>query len=158
MNELGDHEIQFIHEMNIKIQHLDKLDGLSPETKQMIQKGVETTKNNSEIILNIAINYGSRNEILKAIRSIAAENAKPQDIDEEFFYKYLYTANIPDPDLIIRTGGEMRLSNFLLWQAAYTEFYVTPTLWSDFDSAEIEKTLSIYSQRQRRLRGLEPEG
>ena len=105
--------------------------------------------------LNIAFNYGGRTEILDAVCRLVADGIPPQSIDEALFGKYLYTADLPDPDLVIRTAGEMRLSIFLLWQTAYSEYYFTPTLWPDFSKEEIERALIAYSQRQRRFGGLE---
>jgi undecaprenyl diphosphate synthase len=103
--------------------------------------------------LGVALNYGGRAEILDAIKRIAAEKIPPRDIDENLFNKYLYTAGFPDVDLLIRTSGEMRTSNFLIWQSAYSEYYFTPVLWPDFDEEELEKALLAYSQRQRRFGG-----
>ncbi len=99
----------------------------------------------------MAFNYGGRAEILDAVRRMLAEGLPPERIDDDVFRSYLYTAELPDPDLIIRTAGEMRLSNFLLWQSAYAEYYATPTYWPDFDAAEIDRALEAYSHRQRRF-------
>jgi len=111
---------------------------------------VEQTKHNSRLILNIAFNYGGRDEIVRAIRLMLADDVKPDDINPEMVSKYLYTAGIPDPDLIIRTSGELRISNFLIWQAAYSEWYVTPTYWPDFGKEELRKALDEYASRDRR--------
>jgi undecaprenyl diphosphate synthase len=110
------------------------------------------------MVLSIAFNYGGRNEILDAVRRIIKDRIPAERVDEALFNDYLYTAGLPEPDLIIRTGGEMRLSNFLTWQAAYSEYYFTPTLWPDFDEAEIEKALLDYSHRERRFGGLRAMG
>ncbi len=104
--------------------------------------------------LGFAFNYGGRTEILDAVRHIIAEGIPPQNIDEKLFNNYLYTADLPDVDLLIRTGGELRISNFLIWQTAYSEYYFTDVLWPDFDEKEIEKALLSYKQRQRRFGGL----
>jgi len=104
--------------------------------------------------LSLAFNYGGRGEILDAVRRIIADGISPQRLDEKLFNNYLYTAGLPDVDLIIRTGGEVRISNFLIWQATYSEYYFTDVLWPDFDEKEIEKALLSYSQRQRRFGGL----
>ncbi|MBA7692330.1 Isoprenyl transferase [subsurface metagenome] len=104
--------------------------------------------------LDFAFNYGGRTEILDAVHRIIAEGIPPQNIDEKLFSNYLYTAGLPDVDLLIRTGGELRISNFLIWQAAYSEYYFTDVLWPDFDEKEIEKALQSYRQRQRRFGGL----
>jgi undecaprenyl diphosphate synthase len=104
--------------------------------------------------LGIALNYGGRMEIVEAARRIIAEGVPPQDIDEKIFGRYLYTADYPDVDLVIRTGGEIRTSNFLIWQAAYSEYYFTPVLWPDFNEEELDKALLTYSRRHRRFGGL----
>jgi undecaprenyl diphosphate synthase len=109
------------------------------------------------LILNVAFNYGGRAEIIDAVRQIAAEGIPPERIDEETFNRYLTTGGLPDPDLVIRTGGDMRLSNFLIWQSAYAEFYSTSTFWPDFDRQELHKALLAYGQRDRRFGGLAPE-
>ena len=109
------------------------------------------TKDNQRITLNVAFNYGGRAEILGAVRRIVQEGVPLQDIDEATFSSYLDTAGMPDPDLIIRTAGEMRLSNLLLWQSAYSEYYCTPAFWPDFDSRELRLALKAYSQRPRRF-------
>jgi undecaprenyl diphosphate synthase len=101
--------------------------------------------------VSVAFNYGGRAEILDAVRRMLADGLPPERIDDDVFRSYLYTAELPDPDLIIRTAGEMRLSNFLLWQSAYAEYYATPTYWPDFDAAEIDRALETYSHRQRRF-------
>jgi undecaprenyl diphosphate synthase len=109
------------------------------------------TRNNDRITLNVAFNYGGRAEILDAVRHMMQDGVPPQDLTEELLSSYLYTANLPDPDMIVRTGGEWRLSNFLIWQAAYAEYYTTPTFWPDFDEAELDKALVEYSHRERRF-------
>jgi undecaprenyl diphosphate synthase len=119
-----------------------------------IRKAIELTKNNTGITFSFAFNYGGRIEILDAVRCIIAKGIPPENIDENLFNSYLYTASLPNVDLLIRTGGELRISNFLLWQAAYSEYYFTEVLWPDFDRKEVEKALIAYSQRQRRFGGL----
>jgi undecaprenyl diphosphate synthase len=108
------------------------------------------TKNNDRLILSVAFNYGGRDEIIHAIRDMVADGLKPDEINEEVMDKYLYTAGVPNPDLIIRTSGEMRLSNFLIWQAAYAEWYVTQTLWPDFGKEELRKAIADFAMRDRR--------
>jgi undecaprenyl diphosphate synthase len=115
---------------------------------------VELTKNNTRITLNVAFNYGGRAEILDATRRLLEEGVHPDQLDEELFGRYLYTAGQPDPDLIIRTAGEMRVSNFLIWQGAYAEYYSTPTYWPDFNEGELQKALLAFSQRERRFGGI----
>ena len=101
--------------------------------------------------MNVAFNYGGRAEILHAVRRIVRDGVPPEQIDEDLFDSYLYTAGLPDPDLIVRTSGEMRVSNLLVWQGAYAEFYATPTYWPDFDKEELRLALEHYSRRQRRF-------
>ncbi len=145
-----------LHKKGAKLCHLGSLEGLSAKLQQTILNVTELTKNNTEMIVNFAFNYGGRSEILDAVRHLIAEKVSPQSIDEKSFSNYLYTAGLPDVDLVIRTGGEIRISNFLLWQAAYSEYYFTPILWPDFSEAELDKALVTYSQRQRRFGGLQP--
>ena len=116
-----------------------------------IQSSFEKTKNNSNITLSVAYDYGGRDDIINAIKNIIAEEIKPDNITETLLKDFLYTKDIPDPDLIIRTGGEMRLSNFMLWQASYSEFYATNTLWPDFDEKQINKAINEYTRRQRKF-------
>ena len=116
-----------------------------------INKAIELTKNNTGMTLSFGLNYGGRLEILDAVRHIIAEGIPIQNIDERLFNSYLCTAGLPDVDLVIRTSGEFRISNFLIWQAAYSEYYFTEVLWPDFNQKELEKALLVYSQRQRRF-------
>ncbi len=144
-----------LHKNGVRLRHIGSLEGVSEQMKQAIQSAIELTKHNDRITLNVAFNYGGRAEILNAIKRMIQDGVTPDQIDEKFFERYLYTAGLPDPDLIIRTAGEMRLSNFLIWQAAYAEYYSTPTYWPDFDKAELYKALVAFSQRQRRFGKLE---
>lgn len=135
----------------VRLQHLGRLDELSPKLRESIRRALATTKDNTTITLNVAFNYGGRQEIVDAVRRIIADGVEPGDIDEELVSRYMYTAGQPDPDLIIRTGGEMRLSNYLIWQSAYAEYYATPAYWPDFNEEELEQALFVYSQRDRRF-------
>lgn len=156
--EMIDRETKVLHKKGVKLAHLGKVDELATELRDKVRKAIELTKNNTGMTLSIAFDYGGRTEILEAVRRIIYDDVPAEDITESLFGSYLYTADVPDPDLIIRTAGEMRLSNFLIWQAAYGEFYSTPTLWPDFDEKEIEKALIAYSRRERRFGGLKAEG
>jgi len=143
-----------IHEKGIKLRHLGRLGELPRSLQLAINRGVELTKNNTGMLLSIAFNYGGRIEILDTVRHIIADGIPPENIDEKLFSSYLYTAGLPDVDLVIRTAAELRLSNFLIWQSAYSEYYFTDVLWPEFDKKEMEKALLDYSQRQRRFGGL----
>ena len=154
LEESIDKETVELHKQNVRLRHLGRLDGLPPHLQQAVTRAIELTKNNTGMTLSFAFNYGGRNEILNAVRHLVAEGVPPQEITEELFSRYLYTAGLPDVDLLIRTGGELRISNFLIWQAAYSEYYFTEVLWPDFGRKEIEKALLVYSQRQRRFGGL----
>jgi len=140
-----------LHKNGVQIRHSGRLEGISPELQEQIRHALEVTKNNDRIILNVAFNYGGRSEILDAVRQIIRDGIDPDELTEEIFSRYLYTGDLPDPDLIIRTGGEYRLSNFLIWQAAYSEYYTTPTYWPDFDKDELYKALAEYAARERRF-------
>lgn len=154
MNLLGQvirRETKNLHENGVCIRHSGRLEGIAPNLAQQIQEAIQLTCNNQRIILNVAFNYGGRAEIVDAVRHIMRDGHPPEAVTEELISAYLYTGGLPDPDLIIRTGGEYRLSNFLLWQAAYAEYYATPTFWPDFDEAEFAAALIEYSQRERRF-------
>ena len=146
-----DREVPELHRNGVRLRHLGRTEGLPERLVQKIETAMELTKDNDRLILNLAFNYGGRAEIVDATRRIIAEGIDPTAIDEKLFSNYLYTAGLPDLDLFIRTGGEMRLSNFLLWQTAYAEYYSTPIYWPDFDEAELEKALIAYSQRIRKF-------
>ncbi len=158
LGQVIDRESEELHRKGVRLRHLGRIDGLSQELQEKVRGAVELTKNNTTMTLSIAFDYGGRAEILEAIRSIIRAGTAPEDITEALLSSYLYTADVPEPDLVVRTAGEMRLSNFLIWQSAYSEYYSTPTLWPDFDEAEIEKALWTYSQRERRFGGLKAEG
>ena len=143
-----------LHNQGIRILHLGQLDRLSPSLQEAMKRAAELTKNNPGMTLAFAVNYGGRTEILDAVHRLISEGVPYQKIDEKLFGNYLYTAGLPDVALVIRTGGELRLSNFLIWQAAYAEYYFTEVLWPDINQEEIEKALLAYSQRQRRFGGL----
>ena len=144
-------EALVFHAKGIKLHHLGQLDGLSPSLRHSTRKALELTKNNVQMSLSFAFNYGGRSEILQAVRRIIQDGIPSESIDENLFNRYLYTNGLPEIDLLIRTGGEFRISNFLIWQMAYSEFYFTDVLWPDFDQTEVEKALATYSQRQRRF-------
>jgi len=146
-----DQETQAFHQENIRLVHLGRLDRLSQKLREKVLAAVELTKNNTGLTLCLAFDYGGRDEIVQATRRIASAGIPGDNIDESVFVQYLYSTDIPNPDLVIRTGGENRLSNFLLWQAAYSELYFTPVLWPDFGLKDVEEALSEYKSRQRRF-------
>ncbi|MBM4453571.1 MAG: isoprenyl transferase [Chloroflexi bacterium] len=156
LEEKLDEGDEVAREKKIRVRHLGNLEGLPQKIQKRIREAVEQTKNNTGMTLCLAFNYGGRDEIVQAARRMVSDKLNVKKINETTFSKYLYSEDIPDPDLIIRTGGEMRLSNFLTWQSAYAEIYFTPVLWPDFDKKEIEKALATYSKRQRRFGHVEP--
>jgi undecaprenyl diphosphate synthase len=147
-------EARELHKNGVKIRHIGRLEGISASLQKAIHRALKLTENDTGMTLNFAFNYGGRAEILDAVRKYVTSGEPVDHIDEASFREYLYTAGLPDVDLVIRTGGEIRTSNFLIWQAAYSEYYFTPVLWPDFNEAELEKALQEYSQRQRRFGGL----
>jgi undecaprenyl diphosphate synthase len=140
-----------LHENGVQIRHLGTLQGVPEHLARRIREALELTRHNDRLILNVAFNYGGRAEIVEAVRHIVREGIPADAIDESTITARLYTAGLPDPDLIVRTAGEFRLSNFLLWQAAYAEYYSTPVFWPDFDEAELQKALEAYAARERRF-------
>jgi undecaprenyl diphosphate synthase len=156
LRQVLDREVPKLHKQGVQLRHVGRLERIPPELEQGVRDAIELTKNNNRLVLNVAFNYGGRAEIVDAIRNIMADGVSPQEVDEGLVSGYMYTAGQPDPDLIIRTSGEMRLSNFLVWQAAYAEFYASPALWPDFGKDELYKALQEFNQRERRF-GLVPE-
>jgi undecaprenyl diphosphate synthase len=151
MGRVIDRELTELHKEGVQIRHIGRLERTPPKLQQKIRDAIKLTKDNRQLILNVAFDYGGRAELVDAIRRIIAAGVPAEQVDEALVSNYVYTAGLPDPDLIIRTSGEMRVSNFLLWQGAYAEFYVTPALWPDFDKDELYKALQDYSQRERRF-------
>ncbi len=146
-----------LKEADIRLRHIGHLEKLPRGLKLAIKKGLRETRGNSGMTLTLAFDYGGRMEIVDAARRIIADGHPPREIDEALFNRYLYTAELPDVDLVIRTSGEYRISNFLLWQSAYSEYYFTDVLWPDFNETEVDKALAVYSQRRRRFGGLSPD-
>mgnify|MGYP002478806148 FL=1 len=143
-----------LHKNGVQIRHLGSLDELPEHLQHEIRKALELTKYNDRLVLSVAYNYGGRAEIVHAVKRIILEGVPPDKIDEHLFSQYLYTAGLPDPDLIIRTAGEMRLSNFLIWQAAYAEYWSTPVFWPDFTKEHLKQAVEDYGRRQRKFGGL----
>ncbi len=144
-------ESENLHREGVRIRHIGDLDGLPQDLSTAIEYAIDLTRDNDRLTLSVAFNYGARAEILTAMRRMISDGVAPDSVDEDTFESYLDTAGIPDPDLIIRTAGEMRMSNFLLWQAAYAEFYSTPVLWPDFDASEVEKAIDAFRHRRRKF-------
>lgn len=156
LEDVIDRELNDLHKQGVQLRHMGKLGDLSPSLQVKVRNAIELTKNNQRLILNIAWNYGGRQELVEVVRKIAQANIPPEEITEQTINNNLFTAGLPDPDLIIRTSGEMRVSNFMIWQGAYAEYYVTPTLWPSFNQAELEKAIEAFNQRERRY-GLVPD-
>lgn len=148
-------ELREMVDEDVQIQFMGNLQALPKSLQAQIERSVTATQHNQGILFTVATNYGGRQEIVQACRAIATQvkegKLQPEEIDEVLFKRYLYTADVCDPDLLIRTSGEMRLSNFLLWQMAYSEIYITETLWPDFDRSEFHRALSDYQKRSRRF-------
>lgn len=155
LGEMIERETMELHRNGVRVNHIGWTQDLPAETAVAIREACALTQENRRITLNVAFNYGGRAEILDAIRRAAADG-RAFDIDEETFSRYLLTAGQPDPDLIIRTAGEMRLSNFLIWQAAYAEYYSTPTYWPDFGPEELVAAFGAYGKRQRKFGRVAP--
>lgn len=151
LEDVIDKELDELNSEGVQLHHIGRLDRLNPRLQEKVLRSIEITKHNDRLILSIAWNYGGRDEIICAFKRMMKEGIQPEEINDELVSRYLFTAGIPDPDLIVRTSGEMRTSNFLIWQAAYAEWYVTPTLWPDFDREEFYKALVSYSKRDRRF-------
>ncbi len=147
-------ELESLHREGVQIRHLGRCDRIPPRLVEKIQAAIERTKNNTALILNVALNYGGRAEIVDAVRRIIADGIQPAEVSEALISRYLYTADLPDPDLIIRTSGEYRVSNFLIWQGAYAEYYITEVCWPDFDERELKRAIEQFTRRERRFGGL----
>ncbi len=143
-----------LHRQGARLQHIGRLEGLSTELCQSIHDAIDLTRNNSRITLTLAFNYGGRAEIVRAVRAIVAAGIPAEQISEETVSAHLFTAAMPDPDLIIRTSGEYRTSNFLIWQAAYAEYVFSPVLWPDFGPDDLDDAVAEFGRRERRFGGL----
>jgi undecaprenyl diphosphate synthase len=144
-------DLEQLHQNGVRLRHIGRLAGLSPDVQAAIAHMMQLTRDNTALDLNVCFNYGGRAEIVDAVREIVAAGLPADQITEETISRHLYTRDLPDPDLVIRTGGEMRLSNYLVWQAAYAEYHSTPTLWPDFDHDDFVAALDAYAARKRRF-------
>jgi undecaprenyl diphosphate synthase len=154
--EYVDREVDALHAQGVRLRHLGRLEELAPHLQRTVCRAVELTQHNTRFTLAVALNYGGRAEIVDAVRRLMTDGVAPEDVNEALIGRYLTTGDLPDPDLVIRTAGEMRLSNFLLWQAAYSEYYATPVYWPDFGPKDLEEAVQSFARRQRRFGGLPP--
>lgn len=155
LEDVIDRELEELHEEGVRLRHLGRLEKLSSKLRKKVQRAIDLTKENTRLNLNVAFNYGGRDEIIYAVQHIIRDGVAAEDVTIEMMSKYLFTAGIPDPDLIIRTSGELRTSNFLIWQSAYSEWYITPTFWPDFGREEYARALETFGQRDRRFGGID---
>jgi undecaprenyl diphosphate synthase len=151
LGEAIERETMELHQQGAQLRHIGSLDGLSVELRQSVEDTIELTKGNEKLILTLAFNYGGRQEVVKAIQSIVESGVPSAEIDEELISRHLYTHDLPDPDLIIRTSGEVRMSNFLIWQAAYAELHFSPVLWPDFGPQDLQIAVDDFTHRERRF-------
>ena len=151
LDDVIDRELVEMHENGVQLRHIGRLEGLRPELQEKVRHAVELTKDNTNLVLNVAWNYGGRDEIIHAVQGMIEDGVDPADIDEDLIHQYLFTSDSPDPDLVIRTSGEMRVSNFLIWQSAYSEWIFPDTLWPDFGPEELRAALWDYARRERRF-------
>jgi len=151
-------EVEELDRQGAQLRHIGSLEGLDPALQKAVTSAIERTKDNDRLILTLAFNYSGRQELIAAVRSLIESGASANDIDESTLQEHLFTRNLPDPDLIIRTSGEYRISNFLLWQSAYSEFVFTPTLWPDFGPDDLHDAVREYGRRDRRFGGVSNDG
>ncbi|OGO22750.1 MAG: di-trans,poly-cis-decaprenylcistransferase [Chloroflexi bacterium RBG_16_51_16] len=150
VQDVIDRELEELNREGVQLRHIGRLERLEPRLRGKVLKAIERTKNNDRLILIVAFSYGGRDEIVWAIQRMMKDGILPENVDDEMVSRYLYTAGVPDPDLVIRTSGELRISNFLIWQAAYSEWYFTPTYWPDFNKDEYRLALEAFAHRERR--------
>lgn len=149
-------ETDELHRQGAQLRHIGDLEALQPDLRQSVLEAIELTRNNDRIVLTLAFNYGGRQELVNAISQMLRDGVAPDAVDDAMVQRYLYMPDLPDADLIIRTSGEWRLSNFLLWQSAFSELYFTPKLWPDFGPEDLDEAVLDYSHRDRRFGGLTP--
>lgn len=154
-DEVFDRELDEMHRQGAQLRYVGRTEGVRPSFMEKVRRGVELTKNNTRLVLNVAFNYGGRDEIIHVIQKMVEDGVAPEDVTAERIEQYLYTAGSPDPDLVIRTSGEKRTSNFLLWQTAYSEWYFPKVYWPDFGRNQLLEAIQEYSRRERRF-GLVP--
>lgn len=157
LSDFIDRETINLHREGVRLRHLGRLDNISADLRQKILDAIELTRDNARITLAVAFNYGGRADIVDAVRELIALGVTADEVTEEMISDHLSTRGMPDPDLIIRTSGEWRLSNFLIWQAAYSEYWTTPVYWPDFSPEHLRQAINDYGQRERRFGGLSEE-
>lgn len=154
LSDVIDRELNELNEEGARLVHIGHLNGLSKALQEKVRQAIDLTKENDRITIVLAFNYGGRDEIICAIKHMLADHVDPEDVDENLVSEYLFTCNLPDPDLVIRTSGEQRTSNFLTWQTVYSEWYFPKVYWPDFNEEELRKALEVFDQRDRRYGGL----
>jgi undecaprenyl diphosphate synthase len=152
--EVIERETEQLHRQGAQLRHIGSLEGLDDSLQEAVNGAIARTSCNDRLVLTLAFNYSGRQELLAAVRSLIASGVSADEIDEETLESHLFTRDLPDPDLIIRTSGEHRISNFLLWQSAYSEFFFTPTLWPDFGPDDLHEAVREYGRRERRFGGV----
>jgi undecaprenyl diphosphate synthase len=155
--EVIERETEELHRQGAQLRHIGSLEGLEQELREAVLAAIDRTRDNDRLVLTLAFNYSGRQELLAAVRSLVASGVPIEEINEATLEAHLFTHDLPDPDLIIRTSGEHRISNFLLWQSAYSEFYFTPTLWPDFGPEDLCEAIQEYGRRERRFGGISPD-
>ena len=154
LSDVIDRELDELNKEGARLVHIGHLNGLSKALQAKVQQAIDLTRENKRITIVLAFNYGGRDEIICAIKRMLADQVPPEKVDESLFREYLFTCNLPDPDLVIRTSGEKRTSNFLTWQTVYSEWYFPEVYWPDFSEEELQKAVEVYAQRDRRFGGL----
>ena len=154
LEDVIDRELAELNKEGVQLRHIGRLERLDPKLQEKVLEAIELTKQNDRLVLNVAFNYGGRDEIVFAIQKIIKDGVRAEEVTSDLVSRYLFTAGVPDPDLIIRTSGELRVSNFLIWQGAYSEWYVTSVYWPDFNKEEFRKALDTFAKRDRRYGGL----
>jgi len=151
-----DHELQELYDQGVQMRHIGRLDQLDPVFREKVLHALEFTRHNNRLVLNVAFNYGGRDEIINVIQGMIRDGVRPEEVTVDLVNHYLFTAGVPDPDLIIRTSGELRGSNFLIWQGAYSEWYFPPVYWPDFDKEQLRLAIEEFSHRERRYGRVSP--
>jgi len=155
LSDVIDREMSELHEEGARLVHIGHLEGLSKTLQSKVRQAIELTKNNRRITIVLAFNYGGRDEIIHAVKNMLKDGVNPDDVDEALISNYMFTSDLPDPDLVIRTSGEQRTSNFLVWQTVYSEWYFPQVYWPDFNEEELRKAVEEYTSRERRFGGLQ---